>query len=99
MATGSWPTISDVASRMDPSGDMHVIAEMLSQSIALTKDLYMVESSEMFGHEFSFRTSKYICKRRAGLSNNGVESAPKARRFSESHRNSDVKFTARCPIL
>lgn len=57
MATGSWPTIADVASRMDPSGDMHVIAEMLSQSIALTKDLYMVESSEMFGHEFSFRTS------------------------------------------
>lgn len=36
---------------------MHTIAEMLSQAIALTKDLYMVESSEMFGHEFSFRTS------------------------------------------
>ena len=57
MATGSWPTLADVASRMDASGDMHTIAEMLSQAIALTKDLYMVESSEMFGHEFSFRTS------------------------------------------
>ena len=57
MGTGSWPTLSDVASRVDPSGDMHQIAEMLSQSIALTKDLYMVASSEMFGHEFAFRTS------------------------------------------
>ena len=57
MATGSWPTLADVASRMDASGDMHIIAEMLSQAIALTKDLYMVESSEMFGHEFAFRTS------------------------------------------
>ena len=57
MATGSWPTLADVASRVDASGDMHTIAEMLSQAIALTKDLYMVESSEMFGHEFSFRTS------------------------------------------
>jgi hypothetical protein len=46
-----------VASRTDPAGDMHTIAEMLSQAIALTKDLYMVESSEMFGHEFAFRTS------------------------------------------
>jgi hypothetical protein len=57
MATGSWPTLADVASRTDPSGDMHVIAEMLSQSIALTKDLYVMESSEMFGHEFAFRSS------------------------------------------
>ena len=57
MATGAWPTLSDVASRTDPSGDMHVIAEMLSQSIALTKDLYVMESSEMFGHEFAFRSS------------------------------------------
>jgi len=57
MATGQWPTLSDVATRTDPAGDMHVIAEMLSQSIALAKDLYMVESSEMFGHEFAFRTS------------------------------------------
>lgn len=36
---------------------MHVIAEMLSQAIALTKDLYVTESSEMFGHEFAFRSS------------------------------------------
>jgi hypothetical protein len=36
---------------------MHVIAEMLSQAIALTKDLYVMESSEMFGHEFAFRSS------------------------------------------
>jgi hypothetical protein len=57
MATGSWPTLADVTSRMDGAGKQQVIAEMLSQSIALTKDLYMVESSEMFGHEFVFRTS------------------------------------------
>lgn len=57
MATGSWPTLADVASRTDSSGGMRTIAEMLSQSLALAKDLYMVESNEMFGHEFTFRTS------------------------------------------
>lgn len=57
MATGQWPTLADVASRTDASGDMHTIAEMLSQAISLTKDMYMIESSEMFGHEFAFRSS------------------------------------------
>jgi hypothetical protein len=57
MATGSWPTIADVASRSDATGKQKVIAEMLSQAVALAKDLYMNESSEMFGHEFAFRTS------------------------------------------
>ncbi len=36
---------------------MHTIAALLSQHISLTKDLYMVESSEMFNHEFAFQTS------------------------------------------
>lgn len=57
MATGQWPTIADVASRSDPTGKPKIIAEMLSQSVALAKDLYMVEASEFGGHEFVFRTS------------------------------------------
>lgn len=57
MGTGAWATLADQASRRDASGKMLVIAEMLSQSIALAKDLVMQESNEMFGHEFSFRTS------------------------------------------
>ncbi len=57
MATGRWPTIADVTSRMDAAGKQKIIAEMLSQSIELVKDLYMVEASEMGGHEFTFRTS------------------------------------------
>ena len=57
MATGSWPTIADVASRSDSTGKQKIIAEMLSQAVALAKDLYMVEASEMGGHEFVFRTS------------------------------------------
>lgn len=57
MATGQWPTISDLTSRMDGAGKQHIIAEMLSQSIALPEDMPFIESSEMGGHEFVFRTS------------------------------------------
>ncbi len=57
MATGAWPTLADVASRTDPSGEMHTIAELLSQAISLTKDMVVLESSEKFGHEFAFRSS------------------------------------------
>jgi hypothetical protein len=42
---------------MDSAGKQHVIAEMLSQSIVLPKDMPFKESSEMGGHEFVFRTS------------------------------------------
>jgi hypothetical protein len=57
MATGQWPTIADLTSRMDSAGKQHLIAEMLSQSISLAKDGPYKESSEMGGHEFVFRTS------------------------------------------
>ena len=56
MATGSWPTMLDLASRSVYDKQV-VIAEMLSQSIALYDDLPMQESNEMGGHEFVFRTS------------------------------------------
>lgn len=57
MATGSWPTLADVASRTSANGEQLVIAELLSQSVAIYKDLPIIESSEMGGHEFSYRES------------------------------------------
>lgn len=57
MATGSWPTLVDVASRMDPEGKIPVIAEMLSQCNDYADDLPWIEANEHTGHEFVFRTS------------------------------------------
>src|ERR1017187_2520831 len=57
MATGAWPTIVDVASRLDPEGKVPVIAEMLSQCNDYADDLPWVEANEHTGHEFVFRTS------------------------------------------
>jgi hypothetical protein len=56
MATGAWSTLLDLASRSVLEKQVH-IAEMLSQSIALTEDLPFQEANEMSGHEFVFRTS------------------------------------------
>lgn len=56
MATGQWPTMLDLASRM-VNGKQQPIAEMLSQSIALYDDLPMREANEIGGHEGVFRTS------------------------------------------
>lgn len=55
--TGQWPTILDVASRMDPDGKIPTIAEMLSQANDMNDDLPYVEANEKTGHEFVFRTS------------------------------------------
>ena len=57
MATGSWPTLVDVASRTDPEGNIPEIAEMLSQCNDYTDDAPYVEANEKTGHEFVFRTS------------------------------------------
>jgi len=57
MATGSWPTLADLTSRMDGAGKQAYIAEMLSQSIVTAEDMPMVEANEIGGHEFVFRTS------------------------------------------
>jgi hypothetical protein len=57
MATGSWSTIVDVASRQDPEGKIPVIAEMLSQCNDYADDAVWVEANEHTGHEFVFRTS------------------------------------------
>ncbi len=57
MATGQWPSMLDVASRLDPSGKIPVIAEMLSQCNDMTDDLPYVEANERNGHEFVYRTS------------------------------------------
>lgn len=57
MATGQWPTLADLTSRVDAGGKMPLIAEMLSQSIAISEDMPYKEASEIGGHEFVFRTS------------------------------------------
>ncbi len=57
MATGSWPTLLDVALRQDRDGKIPIIAEMLSQSNEYAEDLPYVEANENTGHEFVFRTS------------------------------------------
>ena len=57
MATGSWPTIIDLATRLDPEGKIPIIAEMLSQANDYSEDLPWVEANEFTGHEFVFRTS------------------------------------------
>lgn len=57
MATGSWPTLVDVATRMDPEGKIPVIAEMLSQCNDYADDMPWVQANEHTGHEFVFRTS------------------------------------------
>lgn len=57
MATGSWPTIIDVASRIDGNGNIMPVAEMLSQHNDYASDMPIVEANEMAGHNFSFRSS------------------------------------------
>lgn len=56
-ATGAWPTLIDLASRLDPEGKVPVIAEMLSQANDMNDDLPWIEANERTGHEFVFRTS------------------------------------------
>ena len=57
MATGAWPTILDVASRMDAEGNIPNVAEMLSQENSMYQDAPFVEANERTGHMFVFRTS------------------------------------------
>ena len=57
MATGSWPTLVDAASRTDPEGGIPYIAEYLSQCNEMNDDAPYMQGNEMTGHEFVFRTS------------------------------------------
>jgi hypothetical protein len=57
LATGSWISLTDLTSRMDGAGKQAYIAEMLSQSTALLRDMPFIEGSEIFGHQFVFRNS------------------------------------------
>lgn len=57
MATGQWPSLIDLSSRLDPEGKIGAIAEMLSQNNDYADDLPWVEANEATGHEFIFRTS------------------------------------------
>lgn len=57
MATGQWPSLIDLSTRLDPEGKIPVIAEMLSQSNDYADDMPWVEANEHTGHEFVFRTS------------------------------------------
>ncbi len=57
MATGTWPTLADVASRTDSSGKALSITEALSQSIVIEKDIPWRPTSDNMSHEFAYRTS------------------------------------------
>lgn len=57
MATGSFPTISDLTSRMDNNAKPMRIAELMSQATPTLRDMPFKEGTEMMGHTFSYRTS------------------------------------------
>lgn len=57
MATGAWPTMLDVASRMDSAGDIMDVIETQSQTNDWAEDAPFVEASEKTGHEFTMRQS------------------------------------------
>jgi hypothetical protein len=57
MATGQWPNLADLTSRMNGAHKQVYISEMLSQSIETVDDMPILEANEIGGHEFSFRTS------------------------------------------
>ena len=57
MASGSFLTLNDVASRTGSNGEQLYIAEMLSQSIVVFEDLPMREATEYWRHEGAFRGS------------------------------------------
>lgn len=57
MPTGSWPTLTDVLSRIDSAGKQIYIAELLSQMIPLMQDMPQRQGTEIMGHEYSYRTS------------------------------------------
>lgn len=57
MATGSFLTMADVASRLGMNGEQLYIAEMLSQSICVFDDMPMKEATEYWRHEASYRGS------------------------------------------
>lgn len=57
MATGAALTLLDLTSRMDSAQKQAHIAELLSQSNCLIRDMPFIEGSEIFGHQFVFRNS------------------------------------------
>ena len=57
MATGSWPSLIDLTTRINGAQKQVYISEMLSQANDVWDDLPLVEANEIGGHEFVFRTS------------------------------------------
>ncbi len=57
MATGQFPTILDVASRLDVQGNIPRVAEMMSQKLAIYKNFPFVKANERSAHMFTYRTS------------------------------------------
>lgn len=57
MASGSFLTLADIASRLGSNGEQLYIANMLSQSICVLKDMPMKESTEYWRHEAAYRGS------------------------------------------
>lgn len=57
MATGAFPTLSDLTSRMNGAKEIMKIGELLSQATPTLRDMPFKEGSEIMGHSFAYRTS------------------------------------------
>lgn len=57
MATGSWPNLLDVASRMDASGGFPRVAQLLSQKLSVYKAVPFIKANERTSHMFVIQTS------------------------------------------
>lgn len=57
MATGAWPSLADLTTRINGAQKQVYISEQLSQSNDVWDDMPMIEANEIGGHEFVFRTS------------------------------------------
>jgi hypothetical protein len=51
-----FPTLADVASRLDPGGKVDSIAELLSQENQLLEDMVVIEANDGTGHKSTIRT-------------------------------------------
>jgi len=54
--SSSWPTLLDVAKRLDPDGKAAVITEMLSQDNEILDDMPWIEGNLPTGHRVTVRT-------------------------------------------
>ena len=55
--SAAWPTLLDVARRMEPDGSIATVAEILNQYNEILDDIPWLEANTAFGHKMSLRGS------------------------------------------